>query len=151
MRTIYRVGMALLWVAMSGVAVAAASDAVQVNASFSIPSWISLSVIGGGNVGFADITGPGTYAGSAETELRVLSTTSWDLTHEILWSSSVVPDGASQDVLNQSLVRALSASSGVWGRTVVTVGYTLELTEDEMAELPQGDYSLVIQYTATTN
>jgi len=151
MRTIIGVGTAMLLVAMLGGAAAfAASDTAQVNASFSIPSWISLSVSSGQNVSFADITGPGTYDGSNETQLRVLSTTSWDLTHEILWAESTLPAGANQDVLNNSLVRSLSASSGTWGPLTVTVDYSLTLGEDDMAQLPQGDYSLVIQYTATT-
>jgi hypothetical protein len=33
----------------------------------------------------------------------------------------------------------------------VNVSYKLSLTADDVATLPQGDYSLVVQYTATTN
>ena len=33
----------------------------------------------------------------------------------------------------------------------VNVSYKLSLTADDMGTLPQGDYDLVVQYTATTN
>ena len=64
----------------SAVAVVAASDSVTVNASFTVPSWISLSVLDNGDVGFGEIAGGGGYAGDNTTDLRVLSTTSWTIT-----------------------------------------------------------------------
>jgi hypothetical protein len=33
----------------------------------------------------------------------------------------------------------------------VNVSYKLSLTADDMGTLPQGNYSLIVQYTATTN
>jgi hypothetical protein len=75
-------------VAAVSFAAAGVSSAVSVNASFSIPSWISLSVVGDGNVNFASITGPGAYNGSNSTQLRVLSTANWSISSSILWTSS---------------------------------------------------------------
>ena len=46
-------------------AVLAASDQVQITATFSIPSWIALSVVGNGDVGFGEIAGGGAYAGAS--------------------------------------------------------------------------------------
>jgi hypothetical protein len=125
---------------------------VSVNASFSIPSWLSLSIVGNGDVSFADITGPGTYAGSNDTELRVLSTTSWVLSSEILWGSSKLPSGASQATIEHALGLDFDATSGSWGIHLVTVDYEFTVNDaEELATLPTGDYNLVIQYTATTD
>jgi hypothetical protein len=158
MRMFKVVGMAMLVAAMVvGVAavsfavVPAASSAVSVNASFSIPSWISLSIVGNGNVSFASITGPGTYNGSNGTQLRVLSTANWSLSSSILWTSSTMPAGASQATIEKDLQRTFDKTSGAWGSQTVNVSYKLSLTADDVATLPQGDYSVVVQYTATTN
>jgi hypothetical protein len=156
MRMLKVVGMAMLVAAMVvGVAAVsfAASSAVSVNASFSIPSWISLSIVGNGDVSFASITGPGTYNGSNGTQLRVLSTANWSLSNTILWASpsSKMPVGASQATVDASLQRTFDKTSGAWGSQTVNVSYKLVLTSDDLATLPQGDYSLVVQYTATTN
>lgn len=156
MRMLKVVGMAMLVAAMVvGVAAVsfAASSAVSVNASFSIPSWISLSIVGNGDVSFASITGPGTYNGSNGTQLRVLSTANWSLSNTILWASpsSKMPVGASQATIDVSLQRTFDKTSGAWGSQTVNVSYRLVLTSDDLATLPQGDYSLVVQYTATTS
>jgi hypothetical protein len=138
-------------VAVASFAAAGASSAVSVSASFSIPSWISLSIVGNGNVSFASITGPGTYNGSNSTQLKVLSTANWSITSAILWTSSTLPAGASQATIEKDLQRTFDKTSGVWGSQSVNVSYKLDLTADDMATLPQGDYSVVVQYTATTN
>ncbi|MEI6171245.1 MAG: hypothetical protein WCQ45_02015 [bacterium] len=160
MRMLKVVGMAMLVAAMVvGVAavsfatVPAASSAVSVNASFSIPSWISLSIVTGGDVGFASITGPGTYNGSNGTQLRVLSTANWSLSNTILWASpsSKMPVGANPATIDASLQTTLHKTSVAWGSQTVNVSYRLVLTSDDLANLPQGDYSLVVQYTVTTN
>jgi hypothetical protein len=124
---------------------------VSVNASFSVLSWISLSVIGNGDVSFDDITGPGSYAGSNGTQLRVLSTTDWSLSSEILWADSTLPSGASQATLGNALALSLDQTSGTWGVHDVNASYSIELGSDDLANLPEGDYNLVIQYTATTD
>ena len=157
MRMLKVVGMAMLVAAMvvgvAAVSFAATgvSSAVSVNASFSIPSWISLSVVGNGNVSFASITGPGTYNGSNSTQLKVLSTANWSITSAILWTSSTLPAGASQATIEKDLQRTFDKTSGTYGAQAVNVSYKLALTSDDMATLPQGDYSVVVQYTATTN
>lgn len=125
--------------------------AVSVNASFSIPSWISLSIVGNGDVSFSDIAGPGSYDASDETQLQVLSTTSWSISEDILWGESTLPEGASQSTIDQALERSYDQTSGSWGIHRVNVSYTLDLEVDDMANLPEGDYNLVIQYTATTD
>jgi len=158
MRMLKVVGTAMLVAAMvvgvaavSFAAVPAASSAVSVNASFSIPSWISLSIVGNGDVSFASITGPGTYNGSNSTQLRVLSTANWSLSNTILWTSSTMPAGASQATIEKDLQRTFDKTSGAFGAQTVNVSYKLSLTADDMGTLPQGSYSLVVQYTATTN
>jgi len=150
MRMIKGLGVGLLAAAF-GVVALGASDTASVNASFLIPSWISLSVIGNGDVSFADITGPGSYAGSNTTELRVLSTTSWTLDSAILWASSTLPAGASEATIETALSLGFSKTAGAWGLHTVSVSYALDLSGNDLANLPEGDYNLVIQYTATTD
>ena len=157
MRMLKVVGTAMLVAAMVvGVAVASfaasgASSAVSVNASFSIPSWISLSIVGDGNVSFASITGPGTYNGSKATQLNVISTSNWSISSAILWTSSTVPTGASQATIQKDLQMTFDKTSGSFGASTVNVSYKLALTSDDMGTLPQGNYNVVVQYTATTN
>jgi len=157
MRTYKGFGIVMLVaVLVVGIAVMASAKkgteaAVSVNASFSIPSWISLSAVGNGNVSFSDIAGPGSYAGSNETQLQVLSTTSWDISEEILWTESRMPEGASQQTIDNALERSYDKTSGNWGIHRVNVSYQFNIEVDDMASMPEGDYSLVIQYTATTD
>jgi len=136
-----------------GVSAKSSSDesSATINASFSIPSWISLTIVGTGDVTFADIIGPGTYEALSGTKLRVLSTTNWVLSSDILWSESEIPTGASEATIEQALSLTLSQTSGSWGVHSVDVSYELELAENDVADLPVGDYNLVIQYTATTD
>ena len=146
----------LVSVLVVGIAVMASAKngneaAVSVNASFSIPSWISLSAIGNGNVSFTDIAGPGSYAASNGTQLQVLSTTNWEISGEILWSESNMPEGASQQTIDNALERSYDKTSGSWGIHNVNVSYKFNVEVDDMADMPEGDYSLVIQYTATTD
>ncbi len=146
----------LVTVLVVGIAVMASAKkgddaAVSINASFSIPSWISLSVIGNGNISFSDIAGPGSYAASNGTALQVLSTTSWTISSEILWSESNMPEGASQKTIDNALERSYDKTSGSWGIHHVNVSYQFNIEVDDMANMPEGDYSLVIQYTATTD
>jgi hypothetical protein len=146
-------GMVLVTLALGSVMVSAASASATANVSFTIPSWISLTVTSGGSVSFASVTGPGSYAGSAATDLRVISTTAWTLSDQIVWTSSTLPtgsDAATQSTLNSALARSYTAS-GTWGQTTVPVTYTLTLADTGLANLPAGDYALVVQYTATTN
>ncbi len=133
------------------VGVSAASDSVSVNASFSILSWISLSVVGNGDVSFGDIAGVGSYAGSNDTEMVVLSTTSWSIASTILWAQSTLPSGASQATLASVLALTFDRTSGTWGVHDVNVSYEMTLDESDLATLPEGNYNLVIQYTATTD
>ncbi len=147
------VASALLIVALGAATALAASDQAQITATFSIPSWIALSVIGNGDVGFGEIAGGGAYAGDNQTTLRVISTTSWTLTSTILWDdpSTSIPNGASQAIIEAALALTLSAEGGSWGLHFISVNYEMTVTDEDLAELPVGDYSLVVQYTATTD
>lgn len=155
MRTLKNIGMAVLVAGLVlglAVGVAAKSEAsASVNASFSIPSWISLAVVGNGDVSFGEIAGGGGYIGDRATELRVLSTTSWSLANTILWSESTLPANASQKVIENALDLTFDKAAGTWGVHYVKVSYKMELDDEDLAELPVGEYNLVVQYTATTD
>jgi len=158
MRTLKTFGLTLLVTVLAlGTVVSAsamavgAEDSVKVNASFEILSWISLSIVGDGDVSFGDIAGPGTYEGSNDTVLRVMSTTSWVVSDAILWSESTLPSGASQDTLENALVREFDETSGTWGIHSVNVAYEFDVDADDLSTLPEGDYNVVVQYTATTD
>jgi hypothetical protein len=158
MRMLKNVGMVMMVAGLVlglAVSVAAkkddASASATVNATFEIPSWISLSVVGSGDVDFGEIAGGGGYAGNGDTELRVLSTTNWALSSTILWADSTMPKGASQSIIENALELSFSEAAGSWGVHSVKVSYKMAVADDDMAELPVGDYNLVIQYTATTD
>ena len=137
---------------MFSIVASAASDSVSVNASFAVPSWISLSVVGNGDVDFGNITGNGAYPGDNTTDLLVLSTASWTITSAIQWLdvSTVVPIGANVSVI-QSAIGIPYNTSGVWGIFMPIVNYTMTVTGNDMAGLPEGNYNLVIQYTEATD
>ena len=134
-----------------GLAASAADASATVNARFAIPSWISLAVVGNGDVSFGDIAGGGGYVGDSNTQLRVLSTTSWALASTILWADSTMPAGASQSIIENALSLSFSEAAGSWGVHSVQVSYSMDVVDEDLAELPVGDYTLVIQYTATTD
>jgi hypothetical protein len=102
-------------------------------------------------VSFGDIAGVGTYAGSSDTEMLVLSTTSWSIASTILWAQSTLPSGASQATIASVLALTFDRTSGTWGVHNVNVSYEMTLDESDLATLPEGNYNLVIQYTATTD
>jgi hypothetical protein len=147
------VGLMVVVGVVAGMAVAgwAAQSSVSVNASFVVPSWISLSVVGSGDVSFPNVTGSGTYAGSNGTKLHVLSTASWSLSNTILWTAPTLPSGASQLVLDAALGRSSDRTSGSWGLFDINVSYALTLSAEDLASVPQGSHNLVIQYAATTD
>jgi hypothetical protein len=128
----------------------AATDSATTNATFVIPSWISLVVTENGNLDFSTISGPGTYAADVDARLRVLSTASWVLSEEILWGSSTIPAGSNQTTIDNALVRTPDMTSGLWGISFINVVYSLVITEDDLAYMPEGTYQIVVQYTATT-
>ena len=144
------VGLAVVGVGKPGSPGSSAS--VTVNASFTITSWISLSVTEGSSVDFGDIAGGGGYLGDDKTELQVVSTTSWTITSSILWDhdDTDVPDGASESVIEIALGIPYSTSGG-WGSSSPEISYELDLSDNDMASLPEGNYRFVIQYTATTD
>ena len=135
---------------MISAATLAATDTATTNATFVIPSWISLVVTENGNLDFSTISGPGTYAADVDARLRVLSTTSWVLTEEILWSSSTIPVGSNQNTIDNVLIRTPDITSGLWGISFINVAYSLVIAEDDLAYMPEGTYQIVVQYTATT-
>jgi hypothetical protein len=49
------------------------------------------------------------------------------------------------------LGRSFDRTSGSWGLFDINVSYALTLSAEDLANVPQGSYNLVIQYTATTN
>jgi len=151
MRMLKALGVTMLLAVLVAGVVVAKDDSVTVNASFTVPSWISLSVVGNGDVSFGEIAGGGGYAGDSQTQLRVLSTTSWSLSGTILWGQSTIPDGASQSIIESALSLTMSAEGGTWGFHSVSVTYQMDVSDEDMAELPVGNYNLVIQYTATTD
>jgi len=135
----------------TAIAKASASDNASVNAMFTVASWISLSVIDGDNVDLGSISGPGLYSG--ESTLRVMSTCAWVISDQIIWSSSVLPsdaDAATEDLIESNLTRAYD-DSGSWGVYTVGVDYSFSLQDEDFADLPAGDYVIVIEYTATTD
>jgi len=154
MRMLKNVGMVMMAAGLVlglGLAASAADASATVNATFAIPSWISLAVVGNGDVDFGDIAGGGGYVGDRNTQLRVLSTTSWALTSTILWASSTMPAGASQSIIENALSLSFSEAAGSWGLHSVQVSYSMDVVDEDLAELPVGNYTLVIQYTATTD
>ena len=146
--------MAVLALSMAVTALAA-SDSVSVNALFVVPSFISLSVIGNGDVDFGDILGNGIYNGDNTTDLRVLSTVAWSITSDILWNdvATLVPAGVT--TVGEEFIGAAIGipytNGGSWGLTDLTVSYAMTVTDEDMDLLPFGNYSFVIQYTATTD
>ncbi len=80
----------------------------------------------------------------------MVSTTSWSLSDQILWDSSTIPFGASQSVIDGAL-RLNYTDEGTWGIHTVNASYLFTLGENDMGYLPEGDYNLVVQYTATTD
>ncbi len=155
MNKLVLLGMLVATLVLGGAVLATAagvSSSASANVSFTIPAWISLTVTSGG--ASASPASPGLGRTRARpTQLRVISTKAWTLSDQILWTSSSLPAGANgvtQSTLTASLARAYTGP-GTWGLQNVAVKYTLTLSDSGLANLPAGDYALVVQYTATTN
>ncbi|MBN1858091.1 hypothetical protein JW848_02675 [Candidatus Bipolaricaulota bacterium] len=155
MRNVLVVGMLVIGcmglLGTTAAAKASVSDNASVNAMFTVASWISLSVIDGDNVDLGLIAGPGVYTG--QSTLRVMSTSPWVISDQIIWSSSVLPgdaDSATEDLIESNLTRTYD-DSGSWGVYTLGVDYSFSLQDEDFADLPAGDYVIVIEYTATTD
>ena len=145
------IGLMVLGLMTGALLVSAATDTATTNVTFVIPSWISLVVVENGNIDFDTITGPGTYDAADDARLRVLSTKSWVLTEQILWGSSTIPSGADQTTVDTVLLRTPDITSGPWGISFINVDYSLVISEDNLADMPEGTYQIVVQFTATTD
>jgi len=151
MRTVRLVGILALGLTIGAFSAIAATDTADVNATFVIPSWISLAVVENPNIDFPLVLGPGSYDALTDSRLRVLSTTSWSLTESILWASSTIPAGANQTTIDNVFQRTPDLTSGLWGVSYINVAYSLIIAEDDLANMPEGTYQIIVQYTATTD
>ena len=134
------------------VAVAQLSSSASVSVHFTIAvgDYIWLEVIEGEDVYFGMIADPGSYAPNDGTRLELTSNRAWDLNDAILFDgSSTYPDGADTVTMDTSLSRAYT-TTGDPGIHQIDVAYQLDLTQDDLDNLPNGPYTLVVQFTATT-
>jgi len=110
---------------------------------------IAVETIGGGSVQFPALDGPGAYEAESRTILRVTSSSAgWGLSHSIGFS---IPSSASESVVAGSLIVSYDAYDTSAGVTDVGVSYTMEISEDDFAGLPEGAYVIEITYTASTD
>ena len=144
MKKIY--SLLIAFILLVSASTAAATDSVTVNASFAVPSWISLSIIGNGDVDFGLVDVLGAYPGDNTTRLLIISTSSWSVTSSIDWLniSTSVPIGAHTTAIDTEFAYS---SSGLWGAYTEDVTYIFNVYDP----YPVGNYNMVLIYTATTD
>jgi hypothetical protein len=143
---------ACLVLGLMHVTVAQLSSSASVNVHFTIAvgDYIWLEVLDGEDVYFGMISDPGTYLPAAGTRLELTSNRPWDLNDSVLFDgSSTYPDGADTVTMDTSLARAYT-TAGDPGIHQIDVAYQLDLTQEDLDNLPNGPYILVVQFTATT-
>lgn len=125
---------------------ATAEDGEQVPVSFTMANHLELSVTKGSSVDFGEVSPtelPKTLREASK--LRVESNAKWEI--GVDKAVDTMPAGASESDVKDSLQVALSRSQGEGNARNIGVDYTLG---ESAAELPAGDYSIVVIYTATT-
>ena len=143
---------ACLFLGLMHVAVAQLSSSASVNVHFTIAvgDYIWLEVIEGEDVYFGMISDPGSYLPTDGTRLELTSNKPWELSDAVLFDgSSTYPDGADVVTIDTRLSR-LYITTGDPGIHQIDVAYQLDLTQDDLDNLPNGPYILVVQFTATT-
>jgi hypothetical protein len=133
--------------------VAAADSSVTVTVGYTImvEPFVELTVLNGEAVEFGLISTPGTYPPSAGTLLGLRSNRDWLLTDTFLLEASTYPDGADTATMGNTLSRSYQNSGGPASTWIeIDVDYLLTLSQENLDNLPNGDYRLIIQFTATT-
>ena len=143
---------ACLFLGLPFSAVAQLSSSASVNVYFTIAvgDYIWLEVIEGEDVYFGMISDPGNYLPTNGTRLELTSNKPWELSDAVLFDgSSTYPEGADVVTIDTRLSRAYTAT-GDPGIHQIDVAYQLDLTQEDLDNLPNGPYILVVQFTATT-
>jgi hypothetical protein len=140
----------LLLGCVTGVA-AESSATVTVGYTIAVEEFIELTVISGGAVEFGLISEPGTYAPLAGTKLGLRSNRDWILTDALLLESSTYPDGADTGTMTNTLSRSYQSTGEAAPTWIeIDVSYQLILSQTDLDNLPDGEYRLIVQFTAST-
>ncbi len=112
-------------------------------------SWISIQVTDGSHIVFPDLLGAGTYEAEDRTMLRVSSTSrGWALGHAVNLS---IPEEASYETVSRIFRISYDPYDAISGTSEIGVSYALSIDESDFSGLPQGTYTIIVTYTATTN
>lgn len=110
---------------------------------------ISLETVAGETVSFPNLIDAGTYEAFEETVLRVVSTSAgWGLSHSI---DVVAPEGASEGTVGSAFRVSYDPFETTSGTTDIVAGYSLVVSEEDFAGLPEGAYVIQITYTAAAD
>lgn len=110
---------------------------------------LSLDIVSGDSISFPEVVGAGTYPATADTVLRVTSSTAgWALTYVLAMS---IPPEATQAVVEDIFHVTVAEYAAAAGTTDVSVSYALVVDLEDFAGLPQGTYVITLAYTASTD
>ena len=104
-----------------------------------------------GSADFGSIPGPGSYS-ETSSHLELTSDDNWSVSHNILWSDpgTLFPAGADQATVQKVFSLDYNPKTGSPGQSLsISVSYYLDIENSDMAGLPPGSYSIVVEYTAT--
>jgi len=110
---------------------------------------LSVVIVNGTLVGFPPVQGIGQTLADNGTRLEITSTSAgWTLCHSL---EALIPQGASHDVVTRVLRIEYEPYSANVGATFVDVTYLLDVADEDLFGLPEGDYALSITFTVATD
>ena len=112
-------------------------------------SGISIEVVHGGAIAFPNPDGAGRFPAEDETLLRVSAASAgWALSHTLDFD---LPDEASEEIVRKVFQVIVEAHSSSVATSELTVTYVVEIQDEDLFGLPQGDYGVTIGFTVSTD
>lgn len=110
-------------------------------------SSIALDIVSGASVEFPKILRAGVFSSLTDTQLLVSGTSAgWELDYTLTF---FIPDNAQQAIVERIFQVAMEPHGSQAGATEITVSYSLNITDEDFAGLPEGMYVIGITYTVT--
>lgn len=110
---------------------------------------LSIEVVSGGAIRLPDLPGAGRHEAEETTRLLIGAITAgWALSYDLEFE---LPPGASDEIVRKIFDMTILPYAAGAATTEVDVAYAVDLGEDDLIGLPEGEYAITIRFTVTTD
>ena len=110
---------------------------------------LSIEVVHGGAIQFPDLSSDGRHEAEEATRLRVAALSAgWALSYDLEFN---LPAGASEEAVRRIFEVMILPYTPGSAASEVGVAYAVDLREEDLQGLPEGDYAITILFTVATD